>query len=346
MAPAFVKTPLLEHTFNCAVNSFCHSTPRFFLKYEFLQPSGSFKSRGIGNLIFKQAKLIKAQGQKIPYVFASSGGNAGLAAATACKMLSIPCSVVVPNTTNPRMVEKIRRFGAKIEMYGKHWKEADAHLRENVMTKMDTSVYESIYAHPFDHPLIWEGHATMVDEIFATLKEKQVSPEKVKAIVCSIGGGGLYNGIIEGLKKLNLEKRIPIVGVETNGCQVLSHSLKSGVQLEFENITSIATSIGTNSISKKTYDNATQYFIRSVVLSDAEVIESCLRFADDTNIITEPACGAALHLAYRHDILSKALQAPFSSDDVVIIIGCGGSATSYDDIKSHWARMSTDLNVL
>ncbi len=41
-------------------------------------------------------------------VFASSGGNAGLAAAYACKKLNVPMTLFVPETTPEFMKERIR----------------------------------------------------------------------------------------------------------------------------------------------------------------------------------------------------------------------------------------------
>ena len=97
----FNKTPLLRHTFKK------NSGPKILLKYEFLQPSGSFKSRGIGHLISKRVEeLYKRKPGIQGHVFASSGGNAGLAAAVASSELQIPCTVVVSKATRPRLVEK------------------------------------------------------------------------------------------------------------------------------------------------------------------------------------------------------------------------------------------------
>lgn len=48
----------------------------------------------------------------------------------------------------------------------------------------------------YDHPLLWEGHASMVHEIQHQLPEG-VKPD---AIFCSVGGGGLAGGVIEGCK--------------------------------------------------------------------------------------------------------------------------------------------------
>jgi len=46
--------------------------------------------------------------------------------------------------------------------------------------------------HPFDDPLLWEGHATLIDEVVRA----QVPFD---AVVVSVGGGGLLAGIVEGL---------------------------------------------------------------------------------------------------------------------------------------------------
>ena len=48
--------------------------------------------------------------------------------------------------------------------------------------------------HPFDDPLVWRGHAILIDEIFR-------AGLKPDAIVLSVGGGRLLCGVIEGLKR-------------------------------------------------------------------------------------------------------------------------------------------------
>ena len=49
----------------------------------------------------------------------SSGGNAGLAAVFCAQELSVPITVVVPETTPPFIVEKMRGSGATVEVVGK-----------------------------------------------------------------------------------------------------------------------------------------------------------------------------------------------------------------------------------
>ncbi|CCF59038.1 hypothetical protein KAFR_0F04430 [Kazachstania africana CBS 2517] len=339
MPTVYNKTPLLRPYFLEANRGTSDSSPQVFFKYESFQPGCSFKSRGIGNLILKNAKKVEEEGIKTLEVFSSSGGNAGYAAAVACRELSIPCTVVVPSSTKVRMVEKIRSTGAQVIVSGNFWKEADEYLRNSVINKVDSSKVEPLYVHPFDDPLIWEGHSTIIDEIVESLNDENVHTSKVKGVVCSIGGGGLYNGIIEGLERHALADKIPVIAVETEGCHVFNTCLELGKHVEFEKISSIATSLGSPSISTKTFEYAQKYHSKGVVLQDIDVLETCLRYSEDSNMIIEPACAASVHLAYNVDILEEALNKKLSKDDVIIIIACGGSATTLQDIKDSLAKL-------
>ncbi|CDO92677.1 unnamed protein product [Kluyveromyces dobzhanskii CBS 2104] len=324
----FRTTPLLKNVFKQRAG------PQILLKYEFLQPSGSFKSRGIGHLIStKVDELKKKAPNKRGHVFASSGGNAGLAAAVAALELNVPCTVVVSKATRPRIIEKIRSYGADVVIHGNHWKEADTFMREHIMNRVDHIKYEPIYSHPFDNPIIWEGHSLMVEEILQSLKAEKICISKLKGIVCSFGGGGLYNGLILGLQRHKLAEKIPIVCVETKGADVLNTSLKAGIQVQFEKITSCASSLGTATISSVAFQNVKRYGSKSVVIDDSEVISTCLKFSNDTNIVAEPGCGATLHFGYHTNMLENVLGEKIKDDEYIVLIGCGGSSTSVEDLK-------------
>lgn len=58
-----------------------------FLKLDMLQPSGSFKLRGVGLTVQEAAKAGAL------CIVSSSGGNAGLAAAYAARNFNLPCTV-------------------------------------------------------------------------------------------------------------------------------------------------------------------------------------------------------------------------------------------------------------
>jgi threonine dehydratase len=46
-------------------------------------------------------------------------------------------------------------------------------------------------------PLLWEGHATLIDEVASD----GVKPD---AVILSVGGGGLLSGVCEGLQRNGL----------------------------------------------------------------------------------------------------------------------------------------------
>lgn len=200
---------------------------------------------------------------------------------------------------------------------------------------------KTLYVHPFDNETIWEGHSTIVDEIIEQLKENDISLPRVKALVCSVGGGGLFSGIIKGLDRNQLAEKIPVVAVETAGCDVLNKSLKKGSPVTLEKLTSVATSLASPYIASFAFESFNKYGCKSVVLSDQDVLATCLRYADDYNFIVEPACGASLHLCYHPEILEDILEQKIYEDDIVIIIACGGSCMTYEDL----VKASSTLNV-
>lgn len=329
MPSLYNKTPLVQQTFTDGESD----SPQFFIKSEFSQPGGSFKSRGIGYLISKSAARIEEGSGKPPHVYCSSGGNAGLAAATASEILRLPCTVVVPRTTKESMISKIRDRGAEVIVKGSHWKEADFHLCESIIKSAEGSKHVPIYVHPFDNSEIWDGHSSIVDEIIESLKSEHIDLDRLKGIVCSVGGGGLFNGVIRGLERHNLAHQVPVVAVETKGCDVLNASLRAGHQVTLEKITSVASSLGSVYTPKETFDYATKYNTKSVVLDDIAVLETCLKYAQSNNVAVEPACGASIHLAYNPDILEHALGTSLKKYDVIVVIACGGSAVTTEEVS-------------
>lgn len=85
-----IRTPLILHP------TLSTTSRRIWLKLENLQPSGSFKLRGMGLLCSQAA----AQGKR--KVVCPSGGNAGLATAVAAASLGLQACIVVPHTTPKR----------------------------------------------------------------------------------------------------------------------------------------------------------------------------------------------------------------------------------------------------
>src|SRR5256885_6093005 len=99
----------------------------------------------------------------------------------------MPVTVVVPQTTTEHARALIRAQGAELIVHGAVWDEANA-LAQSLLGAEDA------FVHPFDDPLLWTGHSTLVDELAA-------ADFKPDAVVLAVGGGGLLAGVVQGLER-------------------------------------------------------------------------------------------------------------------------------------------------
>ena len=275
------------------------------LKLDNLQLSGSFKDRGIGYMMHQ----LSAQREVSRFV-CSSGGNAGMAVALAGRKLGRPVEVFVPTTTMPMMVQRLRDCGASVVVHGANWNEADGLARRHL-----EEVHGAEYVPPFDHPLIWEGHSSIVEEI----AEAGHRPD---AIAVSVGGGGLLIGVQQGLLRLGWSD-VDVLAFETEGAASFHAAKEVGKVVRLESITSVATSLGALAVSPVTLQSPIP--TRSFVVSDAEAVDACLSFACDYRMLVEPACGAALASVY-----SRRLEEEMRRYREVAVVVCGGGAVTVD----------------
>jgi L-serine/L-threonine ammonia-lyase len=304
--PLHIQTPLLE---SGAIPVRAGQT--VWLKMDALQPTGSFKLRGIGHA------CAEYQRRGAKRFISSSGGNAGIAAAYAGRKLGVPVLVVVPETASARARELIAREGATLLVHGASFAEAHAHA-------LALAGIGDAFIHPYDDPLLWEGHATLIDEI----ADAGVKPD---AIVLSVGGGGLLSGVIAGLRRHGWHD-VPVIAVETAGADAFAQSVLAGRQVELPAITSIATSLGARSVTPQALKLAQEHPIRSYVVSDNDAVQGSMRLMDDHRVVVEPACGAALAIAYQATTVLREF-------DHVVVIVCGGVTATVGQLEQ-WSEIA------
>ncbi|NXB01495.1 SDSL protein, partial [Cnemophilus loriae] len=280
---------------------------KVLMKLENVQPSGSFKIRGIGHLCQDAAR------KGCRHFVCSSGGNAGLAAAYAARKLGLPITVVVPSSSGPTTVRKLEELGATVEVYGKVWDDANRRAQELVKSEGWVSI------HPFDHPLVWEGHASLVQELKDSLEAK---PD---AIVVAVGGGGLLSGVVAGLHQAGWQD-VPIIAAETQGAHSFHEAFKAGRLVTLPDITSVAKCLGAKTVAARALECAQECQVISQVVEDTEAVRALEQFLDDERMLVEPACGAALAVLYSGRLQrlqsEGRLRAPLAS---VVVVVCGGS---------------------
>lgn len=244
------------------------------------------------------------------------------------------CIVVVPATTSILMQSMIEEAGAQVIVHGNCIAESDELVRSLVAQDP-----RGVYVSPFNHEDIWSGNSTLIDELHTQLNG--VAPD---AIVCSVGGGGLLNGILLGLEKYGWTETT-ILAMETDGADSLHKSLRADRVITLKKITSIAKSLGVSRISDKTWElisarnemaalnTGLKGAVRSAVLPDAEAAMACVRFLDSEEIVLEPACGVSVASAY-NGLLEERVPG-FNSDSTVVVVVCGGSTVNRKNLLDY-----------
>jgi L-serine/L-threonine ammonia-lyase len=154
------------------------------------------------------------------------------------------------------------------------------------------------------------------------------------ALVCSVGGGGLFSGLMQGLEEAG--DTVKVVAVETLGANSLNAALEAGELIAIPGITSIATSLGAVRVAKRAFEYGQQDNVSSVVVTDKEACVACIRFAEDERMLVEPACGATIALAYDNK-LREILGSP-DKDQKVVLVVCGGRNISLD-LLAEWREL-------
>ncbi|KAL4871714.1 hypothetical protein BDV12DRAFT_163622 [Aspergillus spectabilis] len=342
----WIETPLIEsaplsRTAGC----------RVFLKLDLLQPSGSFKSRGIGNFILHALKDPSNKGKQLHF-FISSGGNAGLAAVIAARDLNCPCTVVVPFSTKPMMMQMLHDVGAsEVIQAGASWFEADTHLRKTFIENQDVNQAgtKNVYVPPFDHPEVWKGAGTMIEEIARQMPAREGGSFPADVVICSVGGGGLFNGIVEALGRYHQSQegdggagKVRVLAAETQGADSLALSLRKGSLQALPAITSLATSLGALQVAPQTLKNAQSppagVDVISVVRSDAEAARGLIRLADELRLQVELACGISVDIGSSDKL--REYVPDLTPESRVVIVVCGGSHITAEMIAEYRQRLS------
>ncbi len=143
------------------------------LKLEHLQRGGSFKLRGAVNAL--------ACGPRPAHVVTASGGNHGIAVATAAALLGLPATVYVPVSAPEGKTRRIEAAGARLVRHGATYGEA-------ALAALTEARAPGVrYLPAYDDPDVVAGQGTATAEAVADAPE-------VDAVVVAAGGGGLAAG--------------------------------------------------------------------------------------------------------------------------------------------------------
>ena len=253
------------------------------LKLEHLQRGGSFKLRGAVNAL--TAGLRPAQ------VVTASGGNHGIAVATAAASLGLPATVYVPVTAPEGKTRRIEAAGAGptrvrgINAETQH----DGHPPAVRLVRHGATYHGAAeaalaeaqapgvrYVPAYDDPAVVAGQGTVTAEVVADAPE-------VDAVVVAAGGGGLSAGAVLGAGGRT------VVVVEPENCCSVHRALEAGRPVDSAVDSVAASALGATRVGEVPFAVLSSAGVVSVLVTDAELLAAQDRLWEEFRLAVEPA---------------------------------------------------------
>jgi threonine dehydratase len=259
-----LRTPLLRSTTLGAAFG-----GNALLKGELFQKTGSFKPRGI---LAKLASLSPEERQG--GVITVSAGNAAAAVAYGCALDGIDCLVVMWQGASELKAAATRGYGASVDLEAAGPGEAFARVEEL------RAATGRVFVHPFDDPIVIEGHASLGREIVEDAPDTEV-------IVVPVGGGGLVSGIAVGAPGVR------VVAVEPEGSRALREGLAAGRPVRVET-NSIADALNAPMTGEHPLRMCAELGVESVLVTDDEIRDAFRFLYTRAKLAAEPGAAAGV----------------------------------------------------
>jgi threonine dehydratase len=243
--------------------------PDVRLKLENLQPINAYKLRGAANAVAMLPESERKRG-----VWTISAGNAGQGVAYAARQAGVPCTVVVIDAAPESKIERMRALGAKLipVPYEVAWQALEDRSYPGA---------SGTFVHPFDDHNFIAGHGTMGLEIL------EDEPD-TKAVIASIGGGGLITGVGSAIKALKPD--VKIWGVEPETAAPAALSFEKGSPQVFENWkSSFVDGAGGRSVFPRMWERMKPVVDGYLVVTLEETKKAMRLMAEKARIISEGA---------------------------------------------------------
>ncbi|HBC5610153.1 TPA: pyridoxal-phosphate dependent enzyme [Klebsiella oxytoca] len=279
---------------------------KVFLKLENLQTGGSFKARGVLNL------LSAFSGNLRDYRFAAvSRGNFGIAVAEAAKAFDINVTVIMPENAPASSIEKIRHSGSTVIL---EKDVSSAFERARTLAEQGYHIIDDCI-----DTLVAEGYGTLALELM------EDCPTLTDLFV-AVGDGAMLAGIATVLKSRNPDIRI--WGVETEGASSMYQALRAGNPVNVD-ITSSISTLGVPVIDRLMLEHAQRYIEKVITVSDSDAIQGMISFGEQARQWVEPAAGTLIPAAV-------AVIPNLPKDAIIGLIVCGGNVTQRE--MNIWAN--------
>jgi threonine dehydratase len=245
-----------------------------YLKPECLQRTGSFKIRGAYYKISQLSDEEKAKG-----VVACSAGNHAQGVALGATAMGVKSLICLPAGAPISKVEATKRLGAEVCLVPGVYDDA----YQKALQLRDEKGYT--FVHPFNDENVIAGQGTIGLELLNQLPDLEV-------VVVPVGGGGLISGVAFALKNLN--PRVKVYGVQTEGAPSMVESLRDGKVECLSSVSTIADGIAVKEPGDLTFHICQKYVDGIVTVSEDEICAAILRLIESEKMVSEGAGAASV----------------------------------------------------
>ncbi|TVY87685.1 Threonine dehydratase, mitochondrial [Lachnellula willkommii] len=265
------ETPL-THATNLSNRLEC----KVLLKREDLQPVFSFKLRGAYNKMAHLDPKVSWKG-----VVACSAGNHAQGVAYSARKLKVPATIVMPEGTPSIKHLNVSRLGGSVVLHG-----ADFDSAKEECGRLE-KLHGLTNIPPFDDPYVIAGQGTIGMELL-----RQTNIQKLEAIFCCVGGGGLIAGI--GVYVKRIAPHVKIIGVETHDANAMIQSLEKGERVVLKDVGLFADGAAVKNVGEETFRLCQEVVDEVIQVSTDETCAAIKDVFEDTRSIVEPAGALAV----------------------------------------------------
>jgi len=296
---------------------------QLYIKEEGLNPTGSFKARGLSAAVSKAKELgVRAIGMP-------SAGNAGAALAAYGARAGMSISVFIPEDTPEMMKREGFVYGAHVYLVKGLINDAGKIVRDNAAARgwFDVSTLKEPYRA--------EGKKTMGFEI-----AEQFGWELPDALLYPTGGGTGIVGMWKAFEELEAlgwigSKRPKMISVQAEGCAPIVKAFHDGARYAelWHNAHTIAPGIRVP-VAIADYlmlDTMRASGGTGVTVSDAEILEAMYEIARGEGIFTAPE-GAATYAGYKKLIESGFLK----PEEQVVLFNTGSGLKTPELVRAEY----------
>jgi threonine dehydratase len=240
-----------------------------YLKLENLQPIGSFKLRGAGNILKLTDRKKLEDG-----VWTASAGNMAQGVAWFAREMGVECTIVVPDHAPETKLAAIRRLGGRVV------KIPVADWFGIILEGQQLEGMEGFFIHPVVEPAVIAGHGTIGLEIVEQLPD-------LDAVIIPFGGGALSAGIASAVRAR--KPGVKIYAAEVDTAAPLAPSLAAGRPVEVEYKSTFVDGMGAPHLIPEMWPLVSSLLDGSIVVPLQDIANAIRLLVERNRVVAEGA---------------------------------------------------------